>query len=221
MIRINEEDFRLDLIIFDILGQHDFRNLRRMYVDGADGIMLVVDVSKTDTIESIESFWCPEIERIVGKIPTVVMGNKTDLCAPDAEGVSLLRMVSGILLCTVKLCSAKSGDGVEESFMQLANEIIERHIERERAKRSGDKIENLKMAADAIITHFCEQQENKEVAIETCESLFRDADFVPEKPTKDSLIAAIDLLEEQDKTLFGDSIAKKNKDERLKFVANV
>lgn len=212
------QTIRLDMMIFDVLGQHDFHRLRRMYVDGADGAMLVCDLSRLDTIESIESFWYPEMEKIVGKIPMIVMGNKCDIADEKSDGAALLRTVSGILMLPTQLCSAKSGADVEEAFSKLGHDILEIHFQKEKPLMQISAIKNLHMAADAIIAHYCEHQENKESAIETCAIVFRDAGFNIKDPSKDSLLKAIDILFEKDKAAFGEERALLEKEERLRYL---
>ena len=220
-LNIGGNDVRLDMMIFDILGQHDFRSLRRMYIDGSDGVMMVGDMTRVETVSSIESFWYPEMEKLLGKVPMILMGNKLDLVNPDSEGISLIKMVSGILLCPYQLCSAKTGEGVEKTFSTFSNELVERHLEIERSKAQSTPIENLRMAADAIMTHFCEGHDNREVAIEICAAILKESGFKIEQPTKESLQRAIDLLAEQDRASFDDVTAERLKAERLKFLASL
>lgn len=221
VFKINGNDVELDMMIFDVLGQHDFHRLRRMYVDGADGAMLVCDLSRLDTIESIESFWYPEMEKIVGKVPMILIGNKSDLADERSDGASLLKTVSGILLLPTQLCSAKTGAGVEEAFIKLGKDILEAHFQKEKSIIQVTAIENLHMAADAVIAHYCERQEDKEAAIETCAIVFREAGFNIKDPRKDALLRAIDILYEKDKAAFGEERALINKEERLKYLADL
>lgn len=219
--KIGGIDVNLDMMIFDVLGQHDFHRLRRMYVDGADGAMLVCDLSRLDSIESIESFWYPEMEKIVGKIPMIILGNKSDLSNERSDGASLIKTVSGILLLPMQLCSAKTGAGVTEAFVKLGNEILEAHFRKEKSIAQVSTIDNLHMAADAIIAHYCERLENKDTAIETCAVVFREAGFNIKDPRRDSLLKAIDILFEKDKEVFGEERALINKEERLKYLAGL
>lgn len=220
-MNFHESEIRLDMMIFDILGQHDFRSLRRMYVDGSDGVIMVGDLTRVESISSIESFWYPEMEKLLGKVPMMLMGNKIDLTNTHSEGVSLLKMESGILLCPFQLCSAKTGEGVEKTFSTIARELIEKHLEKEKSSSVPSAIENIRMAADAIMTHFCEGHENRETAIEICSAIFREAGFKVEEPTKESLIKAIELLAEQDRTSFNNETAERHRQERLKYLATV
>jgi len=217
-LKIQGLDVKLDMMIFDVLGQHDFRRLRRMYVDGADAIIFVCDLSRVDTIESVESFWYPELERIVGKVPMIILGNKIDITDERGEGASLLKTVAGILLLSTYFCSAKTGSGVEEVFAIIGKEVVERHLEKEMPKAPQSPIENLHMAADAIISHFCEHHENRDMAIEICAVVFKQAEFDIKNPTKESLVKAIEILMEKDKDTFDNEMASRNKAERLKFL---
>ncbi|MEM4265169.1 MAG: Rab family GTPase [Thermoplasmata archaeon] len=214
-------DVQLDMMIFDVLGQHDFHRLRRMYVDGSDAALLVCDLSRLDTIESIESFWYPEMEKIVGKIPMIIIGNKSDLAQEGSDGISLLKAVSRILLLPTQLCSAKTGTGVEDAFSKVGHEVLEKHFQKEMPITQTAKIENLHMAADAIIAHYCEQQDNKDAAIETCAVVFKEAGFNIKEPTAATLVKAVELLFDKEKPLIGDERALRNKEERLRYLSGL
>lgn len=220
-MRFSGIDVQLDMMIFDVLGQHDFHRLRRMYVDGSDAALLVCDLSRLDTIESIESFWYPEMEKIVGEIPMMIIGNKSDLVQEGSDGISLLKAVSGILLLPTQLCSAKTGAGVEDAFSKVGNEVLEKHFQKETPMTQTAIIENLHMAADAIIAHYCEQQDNKDTAIETCAIVFRDAGFNIREPARDALVKAIELLFDKEKVSVGEERALKNKEERLRYLTGL
>lgn len=215
------DSLRLNIIIFDILGQRDFRSVRRMYLDGAAGALVVGDLTRIDTIEGIETFWIPELEKIVGQIPIVLVGNKYDLSSEKSEAISLLRTIAGIVRAPERLTSAKTGENVEEAFMAIARLLMEAHQEEARKKEPPTPIENLVHAADAIMKHYCESQDNSDVAVEICSTVFREAGFDVQKPTRESLVKAIELLSEQETGDLDEATVKRNKEERLHIVDSI
>lgn len=221
VIEDGDGQLRLNMMIFDILGQHDFRSVRKMYLEGAEGAMLVCDLSRTETIGAIETYWIPEIEKNVGKIPMMLVGNKSDLADPSGEGISLLRTIAGISCATDQMTSAKTGEGVEATFNALGKALVDAHLEEVMKKDAPAPIENLIHAADAIMKHFCESQDNPEIAIEICSAIFKEVGFDIEKPTKESLTKAIDLLAEQEEGTMDDEMVAKNREERACYIRSI
>jgi small GTP-binding protein len=77
------------LHIFDTAGQEKFGALRDSYLMGADGVILMYDLTAQDSIKNVLSKWLPEIKRIISKsqsgtIPVAVVGNKNDRIDVDA-----------------------------------------------------------------------------------------------------------------------------------------
>ena len=113
---------------WDVAGQARFKAVRKMYYSGAAGIIIVFDVTRRRSFTEL-SKWVQEAdESIGGRVPTVCVGNKTDL--PDravpsdeakrwAEDQGFVYMES----------SAKTGDGVADMFSVLA-EIMWREARR-------------------------------------------------------------------------------------------
>src|SRR2546427_11799296 len=70
---------RMDLMVWDIMGEKGFRALlKEAYFDGAQGILAVCDIRSEERREGIESRsqWTPNHYR---KKPMVFLGNKVDL----------------------------------------------------------------------------------------------------------------------------------------------
>lgn len=70
--------------LFDTAGQEKFGQLRDSYLMGADGIILMYDITNKDTKRNVLSKWIPDITRVLKKtnekkyIPIMVVGNKND-----------------------------------------------------------------------------------------------------------------------------------------------
>lgn len=113
---------------WDVAGQARFKAVRKMYYSGAAGVIIVFDVTRRRSFTEL-SKWVQEADESIGtRVPTVCVGNKTDL--PDravpsdeakrwAEDQGFVYMES----------SAKTGDGVADMFTVLA-EVMWREARR-------------------------------------------------------------------------------------------
>lgn len=108
----------LALILWDIAGEDDMAAVRLSYLRGASGYLLVVDGTRPETLETAASIQS-RVNAEVGRIPFLALLNKADLVedwALPPERIETLQ-ASG---WTFRRTSAKTGDGVEASFQDLA-----------------------------------------------------------------------------------------------------
>ncbi|KFP42296.1 Ras-related protein Rab-18-B, partial [Chlamydotis macqueenii] len=116
----------LQLAIWDTAGQERFRTLTPSYYRGAQGVVLVYDVTRKDTFAGLES-WLNELEMYTTQSSNTVkmlVGNKTD--KPDREverreGLQFARKRSLLFVET----SAKTQDGVQHAFEELVIKILQ------------------------------------------------------------------------------------------------
>ena len=73
--------------IWDTAGQERYRSLTKGFFRNADGIMLVYDVTNSDTYDNLK-FWLQSIKNNMsadmGEIPIIIIGNKID-CTEERE----------------------------------------------------------------------------------------------------------------------------------------
>ncbi len=117
------------LQIWDIIGQERFDSIYTAYYQEADGVLLVCDGSRSDTLDSL-SGWIRSAEEVLGQFPAVFVVNKNDLTpAFTMEEVrqKLRGMSSGAFgESPIVSTSAKTGDKVAEAFGSLARSIASR-----------------------------------------------------------------------------------------------
>jgi len=89
---------RLKLTIWDTAGQERFRTLTSSYYRGAQGIILVYDVSRRATFTDLSDVWLKEVERYSTNEDCIKMliGNKGDLeeherVVTKKEGIAFAR----------------------------------------------------------------------------------------------------------------------------------
>ncbi|XWS59604.1 hypothetical protein CRYUN_Cryun08bG0136400 [Craigia yunnanensis] len=118
---------KLKLTIWDTAGQERFRTLTSSYYRGAQGIILVYDVTRRETFTNLSDVWAKEVELYSTNQDCVKMlvGNKVDRDSERAvsreEGIALAKELG----CMFLECSAKTRENVEQCFEELALKIME------------------------------------------------------------------------------------------------
>ncbi|KAL3531998.1 hypothetical protein ACH5RR_005519 [Cinchona calisaya] len=118
---------RLKLTIWDTAGQERFRTLTSSYYRGAQGIILVYDVTRRETFTNLSDVWAKEVELYSTNQDCVKMlvGNKVDKeserVVSSEEGMTLAKELGSLFL----ECSAKTRENVEQCFKELALKIME------------------------------------------------------------------------------------------------
>lgn len=117
---------RVKVTIWDTAGQERFRTLTSSYYRGAHGVILVYDVSRRDTFDSL-SMWLQEIEQFSssgGKdIVKLLVGNKVDLDRDVDRDVAVDWARSrGMLFLET---SAKTKHGIAQVFNEIVQKILE------------------------------------------------------------------------------------------------
>lgn len=151
---------KMKLSLWDTAGQETYKSVTRSYFRGASGALLVFDITRPSTFASVTG-WLQDLRQIAEEgIVVVLVGNKCDLASDeisaDGQGAeegqnknqrrvtrqeaeewcrrnNVIRYIE---------TSAKSGEGVERAFLEVAERIY-RNIEAGRYdlndRRSGVK----------------------------------------------------------------------------------
>jgi len=130
---------RIKLTVWDTAGQERFRTLTSSYYRGAQGVVMVYDVTRRDSFDNLDH-WLKEIKLYSPNngegVVKLLVGNKIDLSdgtSNDNDGEVYERQVEryeaeewarkqGMLFLEA---SAKTRTGVQESFMEVVHKILE------------------------------------------------------------------------------------------------
>lgn len=121
--QIHYEQSIISLMIFDIGGQEKFRDLRKKYAEGANLAFIVFDLTNPDSFATIQT-WHTDLFEFAGSIPFVIIGNKNDL-PPQVSSDAAAQLSSRLGALAYLETSAKTGQGVEKAFHQLAVKSFE------------------------------------------------------------------------------------------------
>ncbi|MFQ5883537.1 MAG: Rab family GTPase [Thermoplasmata archaeon] len=121
-------DLDIDLTIWDIMGEKGFRELlKEAYFYGAQGLLAVCDLTREDTFYELPT-WINAVDRVVGRIPTVFLGNKIDLTDSTCVKEDDMKMMGESYDSNYILTSAKTGENVEGAFLELAEIIAAKDV---------------------------------------------------------------------------------------------
>lgn len=118
---IDYDEVQLTLMIWDILGQKSQKALHGAYYNGANGVLLVCDNTRPETLLNLPE-WKQDLVNVVGTVPIVPIINKSDL--PSALSAEDLASVREIMGTDFLRTSAKMGTGVPEAFERLGRQIL-------------------------------------------------------------------------------------------------
>jgi len=119
----------VELVIWDIAGQEKFNVMRRMFYKGADGVIILYDITNESTFQSLKN-WANDFMKFYAKshkeIPLigVILGNKLDLeesrKVKSEEGRAFSKSI-GLNFFEV---SALTGENIDLVFETIAKEMI-------------------------------------------------------------------------------------------------
>lgn len=120
---VNVNNKELNLIVWDIHGEDDFQKVRMSYLRGSSGYFLVVDGTRSETLEKALELQ-NRVEEVIGQVPFILVLNKWDLQDEwEIETVTIDELLQKEW--NIVKTSAKNGIGVEEIFQTLAIKLLE------------------------------------------------------------------------------------------------
>ncbi|KAJ6632549.1 ras-domain-containing protein [Mycena sp. CBHHK59/15] len=116
---------KVKLSIWDTAGQERFRTITSSYYRGAQGIILVYDVSNRESFDALPR-WYSELETYVSdKVVKILVGNKVDKefsrQVPTSEAQAFATRMNSLFV----EASAKTSVGVKEAFTDVVERIMD------------------------------------------------------------------------------------------------
>ncbi len=124
LVEYEDRGLRVDLslMIWDIVGQKEYKKLHQLYYQNASGAIAVCDLTRKDTLSSLDR-WVESIFEVNGPIPIVFLGNKADLVEKVVVTEAELQKIADQYDMKSFFASAKTGLNVENAFQTLSKLI--------------------------------------------------------------------------------------------------
>ena len=115
------------LQIWDTAGQERFRTITSSYYRGAHGIIIVYDVTDTESFDNVKN-WLKEIDKNASRsVQKLLVGNKSDLASKKAVDYGTAKELADEMSMPFLEASAKNSCNVEAAFMAMVSAIKNDH----------------------------------------------------------------------------------------------
>jgi small GTP-binding protein len=119
------EKNQVQLQIWDMSGQTDFKLVRSQFMSGTDMGIIVFDLTRPSSLENV-SRWINEIHAMVPKLPLVLVGNKADLTNErQISREAAEKALADHNMLFYSETSAKSGENIIQLFNDIAQQLLE------------------------------------------------------------------------------------------------
>eukprot|EP00826_Nyctotherus_ovalis_P043177 TRINITY_DN4519_c0_g1_i4.p1 TRINITY_DN4519_c0_g1~~TRINITY_DN4519_c0_g1_i4.p1 ORF type:complete len:214 (-),score=51.24 TRINITY_DN4519_c0_g1_i4:127-768(-) len=151
-IRVFNKNCEVNFVLWDTAGQERYRSLSRMYYQDAAAVIIVYDITKRNTFESAKN-WLEEIKTGAVKDPVIALvGNKADLVMEEEVEPDEAQEFAEQKGMKFSLASAKIGEGIIDSFEEIACELLEKNV----VSSDEDKIRLDKLAMENHRKNCCQ-----------------------------------------------------------------
>ncbi|MFX1298809.1 MAG: Rab family GTPase [Promethearchaeota archaeon] len=111
--------------IWDLGGQESFKSLRRLYLEGANGALVLYDMTNRESYEKLDE-WIQSFKKDRENEPIILIGNKSDLKDKIKIKEKEAREFAKRNNMDIIITSAKTGENVEKSFIELTTKILKK-----------------------------------------------------------------------------------------------
>ena len=211
----------LNLMIWDLLGREGYTASHARTFAGVHGAILVADLTRRETLDTLERYWIPTLFKVVENVPLVFAANKADLPHQAEWRVHELVEIAarhnvGLAdalppgLSTCYVTSAKTGENAERAFETLGHLLLAGRAPSDPVRELYESLVALGVARtsdkgtpigalDAILVDFCETSgiaEDERVAMVLLRQEVVRAGIDVRSPTKEGVLRLVDYLAE-------------------------
>jgi len=137
LIELEYKNKPIKLQIWDTAGQDRFKSITKNYYKGANGMIIIYDITKKKTFEDISN-WITEINEESSNVIINCVGNKKDLEDKRKVTYEEGKEIADKYNMSFFECSAKTGEGIKE----VIEDLVERMLKYEAIGNKGVSIGN-------------------------------------------------------------------------------
>ena len=119
-IELKDVDVTVNLMFWDIAGQPQFYKLHRPYFNGADGMFLVFDITRSSTFSNINNWYSAAVKYGLSGIPKILIGNKAHLTEERKIILPMAEHLAEKLNASYYETSTLNGVNFKEAFEKIA-----------------------------------------------------------------------------------------------------
>jgi len=128
-IIVNGKETNIRLMIWDFGGQEQFKTLFNYYINGANGIFLVFDLSNLESLIKLEWWYEKLIQYNLQNHPKILVGTKLDLIASVDKKSKVDKYIIEKFLqkrneTDFVMTSSKENENILFSFKKMARKIM-------------------------------------------------------------------------------------------------
>lgn len=115
----------IKLQIWDTAGQERYKTITNSYYRGAEGVVIVFDLTNRDSFMNIKDWLAEARNGIDDSTEILVFGNKADLQNQRQVSEKEIKEFTANTGIEIIECSAKAGIGIEDGFVRMTKRLME------------------------------------------------------------------------------------------------
>ncbi len=242
-IQREDETINLVLMLWDLIGKEGYAALHARTLVGVHGALIVADLTREETLQSMERYWIPFLYKVSENVPIIFACNKSDLTDQfQFKPEDLVELASKYNvdsdknlppnLSTNYSISAKDGSNVESAFLSLGHLVLAEHEQLDpvkelfsslmatRMRRESDKTTPVG-CLDEIIMDFCDGFEDSRMAMIILRQEVSKIGLDINQPTKEGVLKLVEGLAEMEIEFKEERVVNKNLEKRLLWAEDI
>jgi small GTP-binding protein len=110
-------------MIWDIMGQKEYKLIHETAYQGSKGAIIVCDMTRTETLHNLGT-WVTSLFNVTQTLPVVFVANKNDLTDQMQYSGDELSEIALPYHAPYYKSSAKTGENVEEMFKEIGRMML-------------------------------------------------------------------------------------------------
>ena len=128
------------LDVWDTAGQEKYRALTKFFYKDAKVAILVYDITRMDTFNSVKNFWYEQVKENGPKnIVIGIAGNKCDLYEKEEVNENEAREFAESIGAIFALTSAQTNSGINELFRDVGNKYLDPNFQQKLQSENEEK----------------------------------------------------------------------------------